>query len=54
MADPIPDDIAQKIAQRAVTIAAARAPKRSGKGASNLMPSYGAGNVGITVPKEYG
>jgi len=52
--EPMPDSITRKIAERAVTLAAYRAPKKSGKGASNFQPFYSSGKIGIAVPPEYG
>jgi len=54
MIQPMPDSVTRKIAQRAVALAAYRAPKDSGKGASNFQPIASAGQIGISVPPEYG
>ena len=52
--DPMPEYVTRKIAERAVALAAYRAPKKSGKGASNFQPISSAGQIGISVPSEYG
>jgi hypothetical protein len=54
MIQPMPDYVTKKIAQRAVTLAAYRAPKKTGKGASNFQAVASAGQIGISVPPEYG
>lgn len=54
MIDPMPDFITRKIAERAVTLARYRAPKKSGKGADSFQPAYSNGKIGISVPSEYG
>ncbi len=50
----MPDSVTKKIAQRAVTLAAYRAPKKTGKGAESFQPVASAGQIGISVPHEYG
>jgi hypothetical protein len=59
MINPIPDNVAMKIARRAVSIAYFRAPKsstprKSHHGADNFQPIASAGKIGIGVPPEYG
>lgn len=59
MIDPMPDIVARKIAERAVTLAAYMAPKsnnptKSHHGADNFQPVAAAGKIGISVPHEYG
>ncbi len=50
----MPDSVTRAITQRAITLAAYRAPKKSGKGAESFQPVYSAGQIGISVPHEYG
>lgn len=49
---PIPAATATKISRRAVAIARANAPKRTGEGARMLRPMQRIGEVGIIVPAE--
>ncbi len=51
---PMPENITRKISERAVAIAASKAPKKSGKGAENFQPSSSAGKISISVPSQYG
>ncbi len=54
----MPDSVTSKIAQRAVALAAARAPRsrapKSAHGAEQFKPVSSVGQVGIAVPPEYG
>jgi hypothetical protein len=54
MIQPMPDYVTSKIAARAVALAAYRAPKKSGKGALSFRPVSSNGQIGISVPPEYG
>lgn len=54
MNQPFPDEVTRKIAERAVYLARLRAPKKSGKGSNSFQPVYSAGQIGISVPPEYG
>ena len=54
MIQPMPDDITRKIAARAVALARYRAPHKTDKGASSFKPVSSAGQIGISVPPEYG
>ena len=54
MIDPMPDSVTRKIAQRAVTLARYHAPVKSGKGRDSFKPVASAGQIGISVPPEYG
>jgi hypothetical protein len=51
---PMPEYVTRKIAERAVTLAAYRAPKKTGKGAESFKPVASTGQIGISVPPEYG
>jgi hypothetical protein len=54
MIQPMPDHISKKIAERAVTLARYRAPQKSGRGSGHFQPVASAGQIGISVPPEYG
>lgn len=48
----IPEDVARRLAHRAVEIAQAIGPRKSGKGLNSLIPVYQKGQIGIQVPDE--
>lgn len=48
----LPYNTARKISVRAVEIAKQIAPRKTGKGAEGLQPSYSDGTVGITTTPE--
>jgi hypothetical protein len=50
----MPEYVTRKIAQRAVALARYRAPKKSGKGADSFQAVSSNGQIGISVPSEYG
>lgn len=54
----MPDDVTRKIAARAVALARYRAPKSNGQksthGADHFQPVASVGQIGISVPPEYG
>lgn len=48
----MPNDITKKISQRAVEIARGLAPRKTGLGASRLIPSSEEGEIGIEIPPD--
>ena len=48
----IPEDVARRLAHRAVEIAQVIGPRKSGKGLNSLIPVYQKGQIGIQVPDE--
>ena len=48
----LPIQETQKIASRAAMIAQNMAPKKTGRGALGISPSYAAGVVGLSIAKE--
>ena len=48
----IPEDVARKLAHRAVEIAQVIGPRKTGKGLNSLLPVYQKGQIGIQIPDE--
>ena len=48
----IPEDVARRLAHRAVEIAQVIGPRKTGKGLNSLIPVYQKGQIGIQVPDE--
>jgi hypothetical protein len=49
---PVPSDITYQIASRALGIAQQNAPKKTGRGATELKAVNGEGIIGVQIPQE--